>query len=595
MDTERIATTAIISSLSKTDRLNCYINSGEKEPAWDGPVYIHEDSKHTKKNIKKVDTQVKGKIISGNPKPRIKYSVKIDDLNAYLHNNGAIYFVVHISKSGEAEQIYYNALTPFKISELLKGKNNISKISLPFERFPDDKLEKEAIFCDFYSNTKMQASFVGKSTPSIDDLKNQGVLERLTIRYSGFRGKNNAVFPRIIDGKEMYVYAHVKGGSAPIPIEYYDNVSRIIMSSDRDTPVFVKDTLYYDEIQFVSNANTTTINIGSSFSIIMENGEEKESQATTIKINLKGTLKERIQALKFLLAMVQEKSFRVGNLELPADFSEEELKSIKFHNFPKILEDYEKLEKVLVLLNVKKDLQLDNCSKNDLWKLNALITAFADEKPISDMKQDLPLLVNAEIQNLKLVLLCPKNDDGSRNLWDYFSKTVDVVAKNDEGESFVTSQYAIMKSDDFNTIDNINLKNIVDDFKRIEPQGYLIESGNQLMLEMLKAYDAIPSEELYGAIQDMMTWIKQYPEYINAETNTINELQILARTRVLAYDEKQKLHSIVNGTGDDVFKTGAFLLLDEQHEASKLFDSLDEESQNHFRNLPICKFFKNNQ
>lgn len=63
MDIEQLATGAIITALSKTERLRGFINSGDKEPCWDGNIYIHEDKKHSKKNIKKVATQVKGKLV----------------------------------------------------------------------------------------------------------------------------------------------------------------------------------------------------------------------------------------------------------------------------------------------------------------------------------------------------------------------------------------------------------------------------------------------------------------------------------------------------------------------------------------------------
>lgn len=52
MDLEKIATSAIVSSISKTDTLSGFINDGDKEPCWDGNIYIHENSRHSKKNIK---------------------------------------------------------------------------------------------------------------------------------------------------------------------------------------------------------------------------------------------------------------------------------------------------------------------------------------------------------------------------------------------------------------------------------------------------------------------------------------------------------------------------------------------------------------
>ena len=63
MDWEKIATSAIVNEISKTDTLSGFISEGDKEPCWDGNIYIHEDSRKTKKNLKRVPTQIKGKAV----------------------------------------------------------------------------------------------------------------------------------------------------------------------------------------------------------------------------------------------------------------------------------------------------------------------------------------------------------------------------------------------------------------------------------------------------------------------------------------------------------------------------------------------------
>ena len=65
MDLEKIATSALVSSISQTDILSGFINNGDKEPCWDGNIYIYENSSHSKKNIKRIPTQVKGKGVKG--------------------------------------------------------------------------------------------------------------------------------------------------------------------------------------------------------------------------------------------------------------------------------------------------------------------------------------------------------------------------------------------------------------------------------------------------------------------------------------------------------------------------------------------------
>lgn len=596
MDIEKIATSAVETALSKTDRLSPFINSGDKEPAWDGNIYIHKDKKKTKEGIKKVPAQVKGKVFSGHITDTIKYQISRIDLDDYMHNGGAMFFVVYIDKqSGDALQIYYSALTPFRISEILKGQGKKKRISVSFGKFPDNNNEKTVILESFHTNTNMQTSFVGKTPPTIDELKKQGVLESLTIRYGGLRkGQKNDIFPRIIDGGEMYVYANVKGGSAPTPVEYYNNVSQITMSTDRDIPVYVGNTKYYEKMILVSTSGKRTFRIGKSMTLSFPvDGEPDKPKPTTINIKLQGTLTERIQDLKFLIALFREKTFKLGGLELPADFAENDLSKLKIEDYPDILEGYLKLKGVLDKLSVKKDLDLDKCTDADIWKINILVAAIEDDEPIHGLADDLPIIVNLNICNIHLVMLCHENDDGSRNLRDFFTTTVPVVMMDKDKNPHPTSQFALMKAESFNTVDNINYESIVNDFRRIELQDFLIDTANQLLLEMLKAYDTKKSEELYTAMESLIEWIKQHPEHMTKEVIQLNEMQLIARKRPLQYQEKSVLNNIVANTNEVFFKIGAFLLLNEQEEATALLDTLSEKDINYFKDFPIYSFYKN--
>ena len=42
LDYEQLGTTAVINSVSKTSRLKAFVNSGDKEPSFDGNIYIYD-------------------------------------------------------------------------------------------------------------------------------------------------------------------------------------------------------------------------------------------------------------------------------------------------------------------------------------------------------------------------------------------------------------------------------------------------------------------------------------------------------------------------------------------------------------------------
>ena len=97
MDIEKLATAALKKSISQTDFLADFVNDGDKEPSWDGNIYIYADSTKSKKGIKKIPVQVKGEGRKKIPPQKApKFSVSIIDLDNWLRDGGVMLFVVLI-------------------------------------------------------------------------------------------------------------------------------------------------------------------------------------------------------------------------------------------------------------------------------------------------------------------------------------------------------------------------------------------------------------------------------------------------------------------------------------------------------------------
>lgn len=48
MDIEKLATSAVTGYISKTDYLSPFINEGDKEPSWDGNIYVFNNRSKSK-------------------------------------------------------------------------------------------------------------------------------------------------------------------------------------------------------------------------------------------------------------------------------------------------------------------------------------------------------------------------------------------------------------------------------------------------------------------------------------------------------------------------------------------------------------------
>jgi len=593
MDIEKIATSAIVTSLSKTDRLSGFINSGDKEPCWDGNIYIHEDKKHSKKNIKKVATQVKGKLVkAGTPKDTVKYPVSYDDLNAYMMNGGTLFFVVHIdSSNGDTIQIYYAELLPFKIKEILNTKKDNYQIVC--REFPNDNLQKTELLLNFYNNAQRQTSFAGRELPTIEDLTKQGVLESLSFHYTSV-GKMHSHFslPQKMDGKSLTLYANVKGCSAPIPVQYCENIHQITMSSGTDDPVCVNGKEFYKGYTIVTTAENVELHIGSCVRLSAPNIDSPtETVAVSVKFKVKGTLKERIRGVELILAIKEHGVLSIAGNVFPVKFSDTDLSSIRAKEFQDLLVGYRKAQEFLDAMHVKKELDFDSCTDEDIEKLNLLIATVGDKKLTRQPPETEAQVQIVTIANLKFAVVYLKKADGGYAIWDYFGNRFAVEWRDGEKDAVRISQFSTMVADDFLNLDNLDLQMILYDYQHLEMYAGLHELANATMLEMLKAYDKQPSAELLEAAKEMCTWLASYSEFTSYEVVTINSLQITLRERPLTFEEKSQLHSIIATTGDVYYKIGALLLLDEQAEAAKLLETLKPEDAKKFMEFPIYQRF----
>lgn len=595
MELEKLATAAVTASIAKTDRLSSFINSGDKEPCWDGNIYIHEGKTRTKKNIKKVATQIKGKgVPKTSPKATIKYPISYDDLNAYMMNGGTMFFVVYLNKDdGSVIQIYYSELLPLKIKDLLKTKKE--SYSVIFRKFPTDKKQITELFLNFHANAQRQASFAGKDIPTIADLAKQGVLESLSFHYTtSSKNDSKKIYPRMIDGKSLTLYANIKGGTAPIPVEYYDSIHQVTMSTTNDIPVFVDGVKYFENYKVVYTTDTVELKIGSCVSIVSPIVDEPtDTVVASVKVQFKGTLREKIMGIKLIGAMIEKRSITIGKAEFPINFPDEDLKNLKAKNLPAVINGYERVQSVLDKMNVKKDLEIDVCTTEEFDNLNLLVGTLGDHFPVKNGPSDTNRFHTMKISNLSLAVVYIPRTNGGFTLHDYFGEHLLVTFKlPDTEEPIRISQFFSLSADDIVLYDNINYNTIVEDIDMIYVCDTTVDWTNNLLLEMLKAYDRSPSVELLDSIKELSEWISKKKEYLSDEVVTINQLQIAKRERQLTFEEKAQLYSIITESDDAFFKLGAFLLLDEQDEARKLYESLEKEQRTRFKSFPIFNFYR---
>lgn len=204
---EQIAVNAVKDIFLQSEIFNPCIPDNDREPIWDGFIYIQNKNQTTIR----IATQVKGKTakkISKTP----SYPIRISDLNAYKRDGGVIFFVVFITEEGNF--VYHAKLAPIDIERYIKNAKGGVKVSVKLFAFSTNTLTIENDLRDFYRDCKKQTSFVGKKVLSLEEATKSKY--KITITVSSCDSKEEAIQKMI--SKPVYLYAEI--GDNTVHTEY---------------------------------------------------------------------------------------------------------------------------------------------------------------------------------------------------------------------------------------------------------------------------------------------------------------------------------------------------------------------------------------
>lgn len=585
---EDLAISAVKNSITVCELLSPFINDNDKEPTWDGHIYIYRDKRKKKDEVRRIPVQVKGTEKDNLSKTEISFPVSIIALNSYLDDGGVVFFVVYIGHDGQHTKIYYASLTPIKIRILLDEARGQATKNIKLNRFPSDKNKKEMIVINCWKDCQRQVSFAKANLYSIDELERQGALESVTLSVTSVGG----VDPQTaLLTNEVYLYANIKGGVIPQPIEAIPE--RLVVKEERDARIMVGNQLFYTKVTVVRDRRTTRALFGESFSI----AAQVESKA--VKFNYKDThnLRALTVDLSFILALIDKKEFTYNGTPFPFDVD-----SADFSNFPrdKMRERLVYLQKIVRLLDqfgCKKDIDLKLLQAKDWRNLDILIKSIIDNELVSGLNRDLPPVLIMEVGNLRFVVCLFKEDEkrDAYRISDFFTTELLCVCENNNGEKLATSQYFNLRAKDFLEADNIRYDVLLPSFQKAERNKETMVRANCFLLELLSAYDINPKQEIIDTASDFSEWIMTaQEEELPFSIRILNKLQIKKRQRNLTEEEKKELYRLIEKP--EIWEeavVGAYLLLDQQAVAEVHFEKMSTAAQDKFKQFPIYHFWNN--
>ena len=572
----------------RTEIIEPEIHENDKTPSWDGELRLYKSRESFSKNrlVGRIPVQVKGAWVERFQKSRASFQVNVSDLQNYLTDGGVMFFLVQI-KSYDAYKIYYSALLPFDLRKLVEraGKHQTAQIEL--EEFPArDKEGMLRILHAFLENKKRQATLLPDVFSLQDIPKKKIEIERFgfSLPQAGSQSKDE-LFDELLK-RPQYVYAKPKNISATFAV---DKIAIAEIVEHRNNPVKANGEVLYDHIDVVRLPSQKRLyKLGTDVTISID------KNSFNINYAFQGTLHEQICETKLILALMKKQPIIIGGRKLPTDFS------LDFHEHT--IDDTSdrlaallRIDKALKGIHIKKDLNLGNLSEKEWRGLNHLVNGIMEQQPV-------PFNINGEagigkfsIGNMTALLATKEAPNKTGFLvTDFFAVTDLVLTRNgmpiDEG--CTVSPYVMVTEDLLNTIDNIDLEEIVPSIKKFPYTTLYSEKIVLLILELLKYFDAENNPVILDIIIQLIDFLKKNDKSQD-ELYEINRLQTEKRRRKLSREEIHYLMSMKQSGIPLQYQLAANILLESFQEAQMIYEMFPVSERQIFDTFPIKNLWKN--
>ena len=152
-----------------------FIADNDKEPCWDGHLYLYADGIKDKEHLQgRAPVQIKGTEVDSFVTKKWKYKLEKADLKAYLEEP-TFFIVCQVKRDSKDRMLFFRELLPDLVNKLLRdmGKNETRKTL--FHPLTDDLKEFEDQLMVFLSNSKKMISFAHSNLLSMEEALKKGI------------------------------------------------------------------------------------------------------------------------------------------------------------------------------------------------------------------------------------------------------------------------------------------------------------------------------------------------------------------------------------------------------------------------------------
>lgn len=563
------------------------IHENDKTPSWDGEIRLYHSSEFNKSNLAgRIPVQVKGVCVERFQKSKATFQVEVSDLRNYLNDGGVIFFLIQI-KNYDDYKIYYASLLPFDLRRILDSASSQKTKQIKLDLFPHRYKDGMIRVCsDFLTNKRKQASLL-PDVRSVQDLEKSSLeIEKLefSVPSIGLKSRDD-LFEELLSHPQ-YIYVKPKNIDLAFAV---DKLYPQKIVARQKNEIVVNGEVLYDHIDIIREPNKKQqFKLGNDITITAD------EHHFNVNYKFQGTLQEQIREMKLISAMMQKQPIYIGKVLMP-DFSSLDFHGHTLDEVSDRLSALLRADATLKKLHVQKDLSLGSLTDKEIRNLNYLVDGILDGSTVPLTCSEQPAVGKISIGNITLLLVLKKSDNEMGCLIRNFFEIDDLVlAGKDASPEHGTrvSPYVLMTAEQFETIDNVDLSEIV---SSIQKQPYSAIYGEHivfLILELLKLYDKQKDATILDIVIQLLDFLSKN-DSSQADLYQINRLQAEKRRRKLKPEEILYLSSMKTKGIPAQYQLAANILLESFYEAQLIYERLCPEEKEAFDSYPITNLWKN--
>lgn len=583
-DVEIIAASDFKLKIAETDYLAPYVPDRDREPIWDGSIYVY--SSKDKKNehiLGRVPVQIKGRTVKKLPKDKITFEETLSNMINFRKDGGVIYIIEKITHDNQ-KKMYYAKLMPFYINRLIGIAKNRGKVRFTLSVFPVEKEKIETLFFGFLKDRGKQPTSQGGHNWTVEEIVNQFRNEDWKFEFSIPVHGYNPYDPMsyLLDDNDVYLYVHHLPTDQFYAIDHISNVD--VGCQEVDIKIGANGNEYYHNAIFERRkSGDVYLRFGNAFKIKFISDE----QNLKFNYNLQGNLDEQITAISFLIDLVEDGGFYINDYKTEAKLDELHMLDIdKNKQNLKYLKD---IKRMLDEVGVNISMEMGEFTDKEEDFIKYLILAFVYGKNLNFKDQIIPYIATMKFSNIRIALVFEKKENGYYKLYNFFDKKCAFTI--DKEGTIPTSQYTIFRRDDYLTISNMNLDVLKKSYMEYDNEEH-INRVNLSILEMIQAYDMDTTRtDLLEAAKELSLWLSD----IN-EPNSIyalNYLQCVKRVREFNNDEIKMLNKIASAEPENkAIQFGVQVLFNNLRSASMFLDEMEAKEREGIMSTPINNLYE---